>query len=149
MLPDFNTAATSVAAFLLDLIVITNHDVIEMMMAMAKLIDAPLSLLPLVDNENVEGQYIIIEGKYFQTFRLITKERGQILDFKIATNLQDLMYYVFKTVTFSMAINLEQGSLKTDGDFRKRLLIKQLDLLKVLSKEFHDRFNQEKNKLSY
>lgn len=114
------------------------------MTLLAKQIDAPTSLLPLVDNDGIgDGQYVEIEGKYWQTFRLVAKERGQIVHFEMAADLDELMYHIFKDVTRYMASQWELINRKQNEDSRRQLFAKQHELLTMLSSEFSDRFNIE------
>jgi len=118
------------------------------MTLLAKQIDAPTSLLPLVDNDGMgDGQYVEIEGKYWQTFRLVVKERGQIVHFEMAADLDELMYHIFKDVTRYMASQWELINRKQNEDSRRQLFAKQDELLTILSSKFSDKFKVDTERI--
>lgn len=118
------------------------------MTLLAKQIDAPTSLLPIVDNDGVgDGQYVEIEGKYWQTFRLVVKERGQVVHFEMTTDLEELMYYIFKDVTSHMASKWELKNRKQNEDSRRQLFAKQDELLATLSSKFSDKFKVDTERI--
>ncbi len=113
------------------------------MIRLAAIINAPVKYLPVVGDDILDGTFIEIEGRFAITYRLVTKERGQIIDFDIAPTLDELMYYVFNKVTCQMAGYWEVNNRREEEDSRRQLFAKQLELLGVLSGSYRNKREKE------
>ncbi|HEX8744531.1 MAG TPA: Imm63 family immunity protein [Thermoleophilaceae bacterium] len=83
------------------------------------------------------------EGK----LALVVVERGQEQHRRETEDLDELMYWVFEGVTFSMACEWELRHRVEDQDSRILLFTKQLELLERLSRRWAERYREEKRSL--
>ena len=94
---------------------------------LAERIGAPNSLLPTFGN-SLDGAHPHIEvdarGLHF-----VVVERGQELDRKTTSDPNQLAYWVFQSVTFSMASDFELKNRIKKQDCRRILFLKQEELL--------------------
>ncbi len=72
-------------------------------------------------------------------YSYVISERGNEYDRKMTSDLNDLLYWIFSSVTFSMAVDYELKNRIEDQDFRRILFNKQQELLGTLSKEWEER----------
>lgn len=73
----------------------------------------------------------------------VVVERGKELERRSTTDLNELLYWVFEGVTFSMASDWELRNRVEDQDFRILLFTKQFELLAMLDPRWPDRRKKE------
>ena len=109
---------------------------------LASRINAPIHLLPTFSNPigdatpNIE---IDNSGRY----HFVISERGTEYERKITSDLNDLMYWIFSGVTFSMACDYELKNRIEDKDSRRIMFAKQEELLGLLNKDWEERERNE------
>ena len=72
-------------------------------------------------------------------YHYVVVERGQELEHHTTNELDELLYLVFKGVTFSLAINYELKHRVKGQDFRRVLFQRQIELLSALSPDWGER----------
>ena len=70
-------------------------------------------------------------------------ERGEELSRDIASDMDDLLFMIFSSVTFSMACDFELKHRRKQEDTRRQLFSKQEELLGVLNEEWKIREQKE------
>lgn len=81
--------------------------------------------------------FIEIDNAGFMHLKV--RERGQIFEDKIAKNTDELLYWVFSGITFSMACNFELQNRIESQDCRRMIFEKQNELLKKLNTDWQER----------
>lgn len=100
----------------------------------AKIIEAPLNLLPTYGvSRDLAHPYIDIIG---QDLYFLAKERGKEVLRERASDLHDLMFKVFKSITFHMALNYELQHRVEGQDFRIIFFAEQERLLGILDQQW-------------
>jgi hypothetical protein len=120
---------------------ITLNDVKNQVDQLAKVINAPGELLPTygssIDNAH---PHIEIHGP---SYHYIIIERGQEFENKGTFELDELLYWIFQDITFTMAHKYELEHRRPHADIRRLLFSYQLDLLNNLNKNWKKRYEQE------
>lgn len=109
---------------------------------LAKKINAPNHLLPTFSTPRGDATPNIEvdpSGLYYY----VISERGQEYERKITSDLNDLLYWIFSSVTFSMACDYELQHRIADKDGRRIIFAKQLELLGILNKEWQEKEAEE------
>lgn len=99
-------------------------------------------LLPMFSKtEDVfsEGESIYIDDKY----HYIIMERGQMYKHYESEELEDILYPLFKNITFSLAQEYELNHRRANEDFRRLMWRKQLKLLGKINKDFAEMRKKE------
>ncbi|MCB0373226.1 MAG: immunity 63 family protein [Muricauda sp.] len=109
---------------------------------LAKKINAPNHLLPTFSTPR-GGATPNIEVDPSGLYYYVISERGQEYERKITSDLNDLLYWIFSSVTFSMACDYELQHRIADKDGRRIIFAKQLDLLGILNKEWQEKEAEE------
>jgi len=91
-------------------------------------INAPQTLLPTYGH-SADGARPHIELDSTGRFHFVVVERGQELERQTTAVLDDLLYWIFDTITFSMACAFELTNRNHAQDFRRILFSKQEELL--------------------
>jgi|SRR6478609_4609105 len=108
---------------------------------LASIINAPASLLPAVGTSNdFADPYILIDGMFFQ---YVVRERGEILQNRETRDVEKLLYWVFKGVTFNMAVEFERNHRMPGQDIRRLLFSHELQLLETLNPQWRVMEQQE------
>ncbi|MBW7912285.1 MAG: hypothetical protein H3C54_00940 [Taibaiella sp.] len=101
---------------------------------MARKIDAPIEFLPAIGRSpyDAEPHVEIRNGELFY----VVVERGKEIRRDKAVDLDDLLYLIFKTITFDMACRylIRLGTDSTDQ--RSIIFSKQEELLGILNEEW-------------
>jgi hypothetical protein len=92
------------------------------------LIHAPQHLYPTY-GRSADGALPHIELDDSGTFHFVVVERGRELERQTTTELDDLLFWIFDTITFSMACTFELANRNHSQDFRRVLFSKQEELL--------------------
>lgn len=119
---------------------------------LAAKIQAPASLLPTYGH-SLDGAHPHVEMSHGETdhrktdhsgtWHYVIVERGQELERKTTGDLDDLLYWIFASVTFSMAVKYEGKNRVTGQDFRRILFLKQEELLGILNENWRRREEEE------
>ena len=108
---------------------------------LAKIIQPPEDLLPTYGYSRDLGHpHIEINGILMS---YVTVERGQEIERHSSVDLDDILYWVFQSVTFSMAAKWELQHRVESEDFRKLLWQKQFELLDKLHPAWTRRRREE------
>lgn len=85
------------------------------------------------------SSYIEVRGAYF----FIVEERGIELERLKTSNLDELLYWIFDTMTFDKACDFELQNRKSGEDFRRQRFSKQETLLAQISPSWGQRKVEE------
>jgi len=101
---------------------------------LAKLIGAPKHLLPTFGFSKQSGlPHIEIDG---DIYHFVVCERGSELKRKTTSDLKELVFWIFDSVTFSMACDLELKNRRKDEDFRIQLFQIQERLISNIDADY-------------
>jgi hypothetical protein len=105
---------------------------------LAERINAPKYLLPTFSSP-IGDATPNIEVDNLGLYNYVISERGEEYERKITSDLNDLLYWIFASVTFSMACDYELKNRIDEKDFRRIMFAKQEDLLGVLNKDWKEK----------
>ncbi len=98
-------------------------------------INAPTNLLPSYGQQTWDAHpYIEVDNLGFMSY--IISERGQEYERKMTDRIDDLLYWIFTSVTFSMACDFELKNRIEDKDCRRIMFEKQEELLGQLNENW-------------
>jgi len=100
---------------------------------LARKIEAPRQHLPTYGHSQDFGRPHIESD---QAYHFVVVERGQEWERRTTRDLDELLYWVFSSVTFGMASEFELRNRIPNADFRRALFRKQLDLLGNLDEKW-------------
>lgn len=86
-----------------------------------------------------EGESIYVDDKY----HYIMMERGQVYKHYESEELEEILYPLFKNITFSLAQEYEFNHRRVNEDFRRLMWKKQLKLLRKINKNFAEERKKE------
>ena len=109
---------------------------------LAERINAPTNLLPTY-GYSTDFAHPHIEIDNLGLFNYVIIERGQEYNRKITSDLNDLLYWIFTSVTFSMACNYELKNRIEEKDCRRIMFEKQEELLGLLKKDWEEKERKE------
>ena len=89
--------------------------------------------------EENDFAYPFIEIDSSGEMHLKVRERGQIFEDKIAKDIDELLYWIFSGITFSMACDFELKNRIETQDCRRMIFEKQNELLKKLNDDWQER----------
>jgi len=113
---------------------------------LAAKIGAPSELLPTYGRSR-DSAYPHIEIDEGGTLHFVVVERGQELERRSTKEQDELLYWIFSGVTFSMAVAYELGNRIYEQDSRRIMFGKQEDLLGKLSENWQQREVMEHRKI--
>lgn len=113
--------------------------------ALAEIINAPDDAIPTFGFTTDTGLPHIEVGKY--GYHYIVVERGREFERKSTFDLQTLLYWIFRDVTFSMAAKFELENRIPDQDFRALLFKKQVELISKIDLKFGESLRIEIDQL--
>jgi hypothetical protein len=101
---------------------------------LASVISAPASMVPRIGVANdFAYPYILLDQN---RFFYIVRERGEVLEQRETSDLEDLLSWVFQDLTFQMATEFERKNRAPHHDIRRLLWEHQLQLLDRLRPEW-------------
>lgn len=109
---------------------------------LAEKINAPNYLLPTFSSP-IGDATPNIEIDSLGLYNYVISERGNEYERKITSDLNDLMYWIFASVTFSMACDYELKNRIENEDFRRIMFAKQEELLGLLNKDWEEKEKKE------
>ncbi len=105
-------------------------------------IDAPSKLLPGFGREIWDAHpFVEVDNLGFMHF--IISERGQELERKITKDMDQILYWIFASITFSMSVNYELNHRMENKDCRRTMFDKQEELLGEISQSWKERDHAE------
>ena len=107
---------------------------------LAALIDAEPDRLPSYGATRDFGfPHIEVDTQYHR----VVIERGQEIDRKSTSDLDELLFWVFRGVTFGMSSEFEMHHRRVGEDSRRQLFAKQIELMAILSLEWSNRLRDQ------
>jgi hypothetical protein len=94
----------------------------------------------------VKHIHVEVDEKNGQLFYVVT-ERGQELKRDFAVDTDDLLYRIFADVTFEMALRFELDNRIKSKDSRRKMFVKQEELLGILSDKWREREQKEHQRI--
>jgi len=107
-------------------------------------INAPQTLYPTYGH-SMDGALPHIEIDASGGFHFVVVERGQELERRTTAKLDDLLFWIFDTITFSMACAFELKNRNHTQDFRRLLFSKQEELLGRINVDWQEKERQNHN----
>ena len=105
-------------------------------------IDVPSHLLPTYGKSDDGARpHIETDG---DSFSYVIVERGIELQRDSTTDIDELLYWIFRSVTFNMGVDFELQHRSEEQDFRIILFRRQLELLAALKPHWYRRYCSEK-----
>jgi hypothetical protein len=106
----------------------------NLVISAANKINAPKYYLPTFGvNEDFARPEIRVEKN---GYHYVILEKGQEIKHQVTKNLDELLYWTFKDITFEMACDYEVKNRIEGQDFRRLLFDKQLELINLINEEF-------------
>ena len=84
-----------------------------------------------------------IEVDNLGLYNYVISERGNEYERKLTSELNDLLYWIFASVTFSTACDYELKNRIEEKDCRRIIFVKQEELLGLLNKEWEEKEKKE------
>ena len=109
---------------------------------LAEKINAPSYLLPTFSSP-VGDATPNIEIDNSGLYNYVISERGNEYERKLTSDLNDLLYWIFASVTFSMACDYELKNRIEEKDCRRIMFEKQEELLGILNKDWKEKEYKE------
>jgi hypothetical protein len=109
---------------------------------LASKIQAPQFLLPTY-GESLDNAHPYVEIDRSGLLFYLANERGQEVLRYIAKDIDDLLYNIFKDITFSMATKYELANRVKGQDFRRIYFAEQERLLGILNSDWQLKKHQE------
>ena len=105
-------------------------------------INAPKNLLPTY-GYSIDGAHPHIEIGKNGLLHYVVIERGHEFKRRTTDNLDELLYWIFSGVTFTMAGKFELENRIENKDFRRILFKKQEELLSILNESWGQKEHEE------
>jgi hypothetical protein len=99
---------------------------------LAEKINSPQQLLPIYGH-SIDGAHPHVEVDTTGMLYYVIVERGQELKRNVAVDIDDLLYWIFADITFSMAVEFELKHRIEREDCRRQIFKQQEYLLGALS----------------
>ena len=113
----------------------------ERIQELASVIGAPDSILPAIEVPNdFAYPYVLMEGP---VLHYVVRERGEVLQQRQTSDLDELLYWIFQDVTFNMAAEFEKRHRVPGQDFRRVLWNYQTQLLEKLQPEWRKKRQEQ------
>lgn len=110
---------------------------------LARKIDAPRKLRPSYGSFDYEMDSFFIEIDQKGVMRLIETEKGQVHEVRRTRDLDELLYWIFTNITFSMAFKLAIEKPIGSMDRRKLIFQFQEELLAKLNPQWKEKIDAE------
>lgn len=115
----------------------------QIVLALGRLLVAPAHLLPTFGhNEDYARPEIRVSA---HGYHWVIVERGQEIDHQVFQSLEELLFEIFSSITFSMACDYEVRHRVAAQDFRIVLFDKQVALLAQVDAGFAARCRDKAN----
>jgi len=120
----------------------TVDEIQELVNKLAEKINAPSHYLPTFSTPKGDATPNI-EIDSSGLYNYVISERGSEFERRITSDLNDLLYWIFASVTFSMACDYELKNRVENKDFRRIMFAKQEELLGILDKSWEEKESEE------
>ena len=108
---------------------------------MGKIVDALLEYLILDSEPRGDGKpHLEIDC---QGYHFVSSERGEEFERLVTKDLDELLYWVFNSIIFQIAVTHEYKNRVENQDFRKDVFKKQLELFKIIDIRFYTNRKEE------
>jgi hypothetical protein len=104
-------------------------------------INSPASAMPTYDNFRNDGTPNIEVSNSVYYYRALDRDSETMN--QQTSDLDLLLYWIFRDITFSMACEYELANRNPDQDFRRIMFEHQVELLTLLSPQWGERESQE------
>jgi len=112
---------------------------------LSKKIEAPKHSIPTFGYSEQSGlPHIESTG---HEYHYVVCERGSEFSRKTTTDLNELLFWIFDSITFSMACKLELENRRENEDFRIQLFQIQEKLIAQIDNDYSERLKLEHDKL--
>jgi hypothetical protein len=71
-----------------------------------------------------------------EMYALISEERGVTLSSSVTSDLDELLYWIFKSITFKMSVEYEIKNRRDGEDIRRVLFQHQVSVLRIISERW-------------
>jgi hypothetical protein len=105
---------------------------------LGELIDVPQNLYPTYGH-SADGALPHVEVDDSGHFHFVVVERGQELERRTTMLLDELLFWIFDTMTFSIACAFELKNRNSAEDFRRILFSKQEELLGIINRNWQEK----------
>jgi hypothetical protein len=120
---------------------LTLEEIRERVNALAERIGAPAQHLPTYGrSDDLARPHVEVDER---GYHYVVVERGQELERRTFSELDDLLYRIFRGVVAAMATDYELDHRASGQDFRRVLFVKRFELLAQLSPEWEERERTE------
>lgn len=117
----------------------------EMVELLAEQIAAPIDYLPTYNySEDFARPHIEMQGN---EYHLLVIEKGQEIKRQRTYDIEELIYWIFDSVTFEMALRLEVLNRNEEEDFRIQLFKIQEDLIEKINPKYKNSLEVKHRKL--
>lgn len=125
---------------------ISLDDIKKQVDKLAAKIKAPKEMLPTYGKtEDFARPHIEIDNT--GTLHYVVVERGEELERKSTSDADELLYWVFSSITFNMAINYEVQHRAMFKDPRRKMFSKQIELLQKMSEAWAQKEAEDHQKI--
>jgi hypothetical protein len=129
----------------LEITSVTLESVMRAVDILAKKINAPANLLPTYGkSEEFARPHVETNAN---GYHWVVVERGTEFERRTTWDPDELLYWIFESVTFSMAVKYELQHRVSGKDPRRMFFRKQEELLGILDKSWEKRSQQEHLKI--
>lgn len=111
----------------------------------ALLISAPNNLLPSFGKPAYDAHPHIEIDEH--AYYYVIFERGQETERRSTTDLDELLYWIFRAITWSIAADFELSNREIAKDCRRMIFQKQAELLGTLDPKWNQKFSAETTQL--
>ena len=108
---------------------------------LARKINAPLDFMPGYGHSIGEDHVYIKVDKHGKLYYVLVDSEGEY-EYP-SPDINDLLYKVFRSIAFSMALEFIANNVIEKEDYRRQYFSKHLELLSMLNKDWRDRAEQE------
>lgn len=113
---------------------------------LATIINAPAELLPTYGS-SIDMGHPHLEADYRGQLHFVVVERGTELERRTTANLDELLYWIFQGVTFSLACDYELAHRIADEDCRRIIFARQEELLGRLSARWQQKAREHHRRI--
>lgn len=107
-------------------------------------INTSKKLLPSFGEIIDEYPIVRIENQFYK-YELYS--RGSLVRTKSTENIDELLYWIFESITFNMAVQYELSCRLKQQDCRRIIFEKQRKLMLQISENWHERLSNEQKEL--
>ena len=125
---------------------ITLLDIEKQVEKFSAIINVPKNLLPTY-GYSIDFGYPHIEVDNAGRLHFVINERGQELERQTTNELDELLYWIFDSITFSMACKFELNNRLPAQDCRRIIFSKQEELLSQLNSDWQLREHKKHKKI--